>query len=345
MKSFEVNLAQNVLSIVGSANIIHGEPNFGNDELNRKGLSVGAQNLFYPIMLDRSLPNDLFTVEKRGDNNALIKFRKLHVFDIDGNEVFVSTGSQYANDWNGVGSGGFTLPDGTYLFELVTNLGNKESGAIRLMGNSGNSFVTDNDNSWIVFKWKIRGSFLSLLNNGSWDIHVLVEDENGNSVTALEGTTIQVGAKQDGIYSNFIELDQTNLSPGKYKITAGLQWTDSKGKVTSVNNYIDLGEIILKEKTPKITISSSLSFSPNGDGINDTLLIGGINSFPNNEVIIYNRWGQEVFSRAGYSNSNPWDGTYGSDIVGVSDVPDGTYFYSIEDGKGEQYLGFLSVLR
>lgn len=340
MKSFEVNLAQNVLSIVGSANIIHGEPNLGNDELSRKGLSVGAQNLYYPIMLDRSLTNDLFKVEKRGDNNAIIKFRQLHVFDIDGKEVFTSSGNQYNNDWNGVGNGGFTLPDGTYLFELITNLGNKEKGAIRLMGISGNSFVTDNDNSWVVFKWKIRGSFLSLLNNGSWETHVLVEDENGNSVTTLEGTTIQIGAKQDAVYSNFIELDQTNLSPGKYKISAGLQWTDSKGVLTSVNHFIDLGEIILKGKTPMVTIPSNLKFSPNGDGVNDTLIIPGIDDFPNNELIIYNRWADEVFSRAGYSNSNPWDGSSDS-----FDVNDGSYFYHLEDGAGEKYFGHILVER
>jgi gliding motility-associated-like protein len=269
----------------------------------------------------------------------------LHVFDLEGNEVFTSSGNQYANDWNGVGNGGFTLSDGTYLFELVTNLGQKEKGAIRLMGKDGKSFVTDNDNSWIVFKWKIRGSFLSLLNNGSWDTHVLVEDENGNSVTTLDGNTIQVGAKQNGIYSNFIQLDQTKLRPGKYKITAGLQWSDSKGKITSVNSFIDLGEIILKAKTPKITIPSSLVISPNGDGVNDTLLIGGIDSFPNNEVIIYNRWGQEVFSRAGYTNKNGWDGRFGNDIFAISEVPDGTYFYLIEDGVGEQFTGYLSVIR
>ena len=131
MKSFEVNLAQNVLSIVGSANIIHGEPDFGNDELSRKGLSVGAQSLFYPIMLDRSLSNDLFKVEKRGSNNEIVNFKKLHVFDMEGNEVFTSSGNQYTNDWNGVGNGGFTLSDGTYLFELVTSLGQKERGAVR----------------------------------------------------------------------------------------------------------------------------------------------------------------------------------------------------------------------
>ena len=53
--------------------------------------------------------------------------------------------------------------------------------------------------------------------------------------------------------SNFIHLDQTKLRPGKYKITAGLQWSDSKGKITSVNSFIDIGEIILTAKKPRLS--------------------------------------------------------------------------------------------
>ena len=65
-------------------------------------------------------------------------------------------------------------------------------------------------------------------------------------------------------------------------------------------------------------------FSPNGDGVNDIFVILGIEAFPDNEVIVFNRWGSEVYSRKGYRNSEGWDGIWEG-----NQLPDGTYFYII----------------
>jgi len=79
-------------------------------------------------------------------------------------------------------------------------------------------------------------------------------------------------------------------------------------------------------------------FSPNGDGINDTFTIEGIEDFPNNEVQIFNRWGNLVFEQKGYKGQ--WDGTWNGQLL-----PDGTYFYLLDDGEGRQYSGFLQIQR
>ncbi|MEM6966667.1 MAG: HYR domain-containing protein, partial [Bacteroidota bacterium] len=60
--------------------------------------------------------------------------------------------------------------------------------------------------------------------------------------------------------------------------------------------------------------------TPNGDGINDTWRITCANEFAQNEVIIFNRWGDEVYRAEPYNND--WQGTYND-----QDLPDGTYFY------------------
>ena len=65
-------------------------------------------------------------------------------------------------------------------------------------------------------------------------------------------------------------------------------------------------------------------FSPNGDGMNDTFVIQGIDSYSDNEVYIFNRWGNEVYHTKGYSNSKGWDGKWNN-----VNVPDNTYFYFI----------------
>jgi|GEM_PF-4341943 len=80
------------------------------------------------------------------------------------------------------------------------------------------------------------------------------------------------------------------------------------------------------------------AFTPDGDGVNDVLVIEGIEHYPDNEMIIFNRWGTEVYRSAGYSNQ--WDGkiNVGSGLEG-SELPTGTYFY-ILDTK-DKVLGVL----
>jgi gliding motility-associated-like protein len=61
-------------------------------------------------------------------------------------------------------------------------------------------------------------------------------------------------------------------------------------------------------------------YSPNGDGDNDAFVVHGIEAYPDNELVIYNRWGNIVYSKTNYANE--WDGNNKS---GES-LPDATYF-------------------
>lgn len=89
-------------------------------------------------------------------------------------------------------------------------------------------------------------------------------------------------------------------------------------------------------------------FSPDGDGINDVWVIEGIDNFPNNEVQVFNRWGNRVFRVEGYNNQEvAWgsQSTLGL-VVGQSQVPGGTYFYLIDLRNGKQPLsGYIIVNR
>ena len=89
----------------------------------------------------------------------------------------------------------------------------------------------------------------------------------------------------------------------------------------------------------EITVFSGIS--PNGDGINDSFQVFGIEAFPENEVTIFNRWGNVVFTKKGYTNQEGWTGTFDSDLL-----PDGTYFYVIDLGNGSQPLsGYVQIRR
>jgi gliding motility-associated-like protein len=90
------------------------------------------------------------------------------------------------------------------------------------------------------------------------------------------------------------------------------------------------------------TLNVFSGFSPNNDGKNDLLVIRGIENHPDNEVVIMNRWGNQVFSKKGYRNESGWDGTWGD-----KHVPNGTYFYCIRlnDPKNQQFTGYIQLMR
>jgi len=93
------------------------------------------------------------------------------------------------------------------------------------------------------------------------------------------------------------------------------------------------------------------AMSPNGDGLgNDAMYIENIDSYPDNEVTVFNRWGGTVFTTKGYNNSsNNFNGKANTGSAKNQDVPDGSYFFIIHatdvSGKKIKYTGFLVIKR
>ena len=79
-------------------------------------------------------------------------------------------------------------------------------------------------------------------------------------------------------------------------------------------------------------------FTPNGDGLNDRFEIRGLELYPENRLIIFNRWGNEVYSAKTYTND--WDG---------ANLSEGTYYYIFElrlhSGHWQTFKGFVTVMR
>jgi len=76
--------------------------------------------------------------------------------------------------------------------------------------------------------------------------------------------------------------------------------------------------------------------SPNGDGMNDTFDLSG---FDVKLLMIYNRYGQEVYSRENYMNE--WLGQSSNG----NELPSATYFYIIEYRNGNSKTGWVYVNR
>ena len=80
-------------------------------------------------------------------------------------------------------------------------------------------------------------------------------------------------------------------------------------------------------------------FTPNGDGVNDTWDILGLEEYPDLKVQVVNRWGNLVFVSDGYTT--PWDGR-----MNGSPLPAATYYYIISSPIFQRPLrGSVTIIR
>ncbi|MDP9047623.1 MAG: gliding motility-associated C-terminal domain-containing protein, partial [Bacteroidota bacterium] len=116
---------------------------------------------------------------------------------------------------------------------------------------------------------------------------------------------------------------------GTQDITYTLKVTDSRGCVTE-------DKVLVKVLTE---LSVPNTFTPNGDGVNDTWKIADLDKYPNVTVDIYTRYGQKVFHSDGYGT--PWDGVFNG-----AALPTGVYYYVINTRyKQLQLAGYVTILK
>ena len=117
--------------------------------------------------------------------------------------------------------------------------------------------------------------------------------------------------------------------------TVTLTVTDASGNSSSCTSHVTVKQPVKPLKIPS-------GFSPNGDGIADTWEIQGLREYPNNSVVIFNRWGSEIYSAAPYTND--WAGQVTTNHLGGA-LPAGTYFYKLDLGNGDVRTGYLQLNR
>tara|TARA_S200000501_G_scaffold362540_1_gene392149 strand:+ start:3959 stop:10339 length:6381 start_codon:yes stop_codon:yes gene_type:complete len=148
--------------------------------------------------------------------------------------------------------------------------------------------------------------------------------------------SLQEGVQYNGVNSSQLTItnpDET-ISGWQFRLKASLIYIACETFIFS-----DPIQIINKSLTFPNT------FSPNGDGINDTWEIEGALTFPNNRLTIYNRWEQKVFEKSNYQND--WDGTSNEiNNSNTNELPNGVYFYFFEEEpNGSLYKGFIFLKR
>ena len=186
-------------------------------------------------------------------------------------------------------------------------------------GSFNEIYILASSESVINYTWQVSKKSISSVSGDQW---VEISDNEFYSGTNTNKLTV----------NNF----SYNMEGAKFRV------------ITSTPDYICGGEVISESSELVVTnLEIPNAFSPDGDGINDKWTIrGGLNeNYPNNKIVVFNRWGIKVYGTTGYQND--WGGTYNNNMstTSSSNLPVGTYFYVLDlnrDGseviKGSVYI-------
>lgn len=197
-----------------------------------------------------------------------------------------------------------------------------------------------NSNSINISYWGVNNTCTSDTFKLVLELLPGIQASPDTAVCRGEDVTLQVEGGDDFIWSPDDQLDASNTaSPtavvenSQTIVVEGLTTDNCSASDTVVLELLPLSECIEEPYS---------AFSPNGDGVNDHWTIPGLEEIPNNNVIIFNRWGDLIVSFESYDNQNViWDGTnkYGDEI------PAGTYFYIIEYEDQDNLKGWVELMK
>ncbi len=222
---------------------------------------------------------------------------------------------------------------------IVSGSWSTESDAIIVTPNSYETYITNlNDGESYEFIWTLPSGACNISTSDNIIVNIAkMPVANSDNVTAAQNHTeefINISIN-DSIWGNNYSIDiELYTENGDIEINS-----DYTINYTPIYEYIGKDEFIYNicvENCPELCDTATVFIdvtgelvipdiiTPNGDGVNDNLVIVGLEYYPENEVYIYNRWGNEVYHQINYQND--WSGTYENNLL-----PMGTYFFVVID--------------
>jgi|GEM_PF-460222 len=163
-------------------------------------------------------------------------------------------------------------------------------------GCSWNSAFTVNDGATLTVDSLVvtYSNGYNLSGHGSNDGSITVTPDGGTAPYSFAWST---GADEASV---------NGLAAGTYTVTI----TDANGCSITLSFTLD----------QPMDVVMPTGFTPNGDGSNDSYVVQGLEAYPDNRIIIYNRWGNVVYDRVRYTNDWSGENQQGEPL------PNGTYF-------------------
>jgi gliding motility-associated-like protein len=158
----------------------------------------------------------------------------------------------------------------------------------------------------------------------------------GNNYTFCQGDTITLSATSPSA-EYFLWFDGTELSTHPFFESGNYSVTVSNACETVSRDWnMEFDDCNIYVYVPN-------SFTPNGDGIND-VWYPEINGWTEVETLVFNRWGEIIFSST--NPNSPWMGEVRN---GSYFAPDGVYSYVIKakftSGEAREFNGFICLIR
>ena len=228
-----------------------------------------------------------------------------------------------------------------------------------------------------LFYWDLQDNAFSndsnpthnYINPGEYDITLTIVSPNGcsdsysvnNAVTVFPYPVADFLQSADQVSVFYPEItftdNSTNAVAWEWNFGDGsslsdvLQPTHSYGDTgtynvqlitTSIGGCVDTTYGVVRIE-PEFTLFIPNSFTPNGDGTNDTFFANGV-GFIDYEMWIMDRWGKEIFHST--NQDQHWDGTYYyNDSTCQNDVYE--YIVIVHDYKAKQHklIGHVTLVR
>jgi gliding motility-associated-like protein len=138
------------------------------------------------------------------------------------------------------------------------------------------------------------------------------------------------GGTEEYVYlwsNGAVSKDINDLAAGNYSLI-----------VTDGNYCEQFVDVFIPESTYEC-LNIPSTFTPNGDGVNDTWILRNIFAYPDASVQVYTQTGQVVFESNGAYQ--PWDGNYNGE-----QLPAAVYYYIVNLNDGtDSFTGTVTILR
>lgn len=163
----------------------------------------------------------------------------------------------------------------------------------------------------------------------------------GRTILKGESTSLLATFDVDSINSSSLRWEPAESleQPSGKRTAASPQFTTTYTLHAESMNGCPVSDTVTIFVVDKLPVTNA--FTPNGDGHQDTWKIPILaqDKYRNCKVIVFNRWGNQVFYSQGYRQQ--WDGT-----TNGKPLPAGTYYYTIIlDDKHKPVRGSVLILR
>jgi len=173
-------------------------------------------------------------------------------------------------------------------------------------------------------------NYTTTVPNSESTVKITPTTQDATATVKVNGVTVASGTASGSIALNVgTTLINTVVTAQDGTTTKTYSITFTKpGPIAAIMKYDQQEQPI---SSNSITVHRSVS--PNGDGINDVLIIDGITTYPENKVQIMSRSGALIYEAKGYDNNTKvFDGHGNNGKLQKA----GTYFYSLEYKDGDE---------